>query len=167
MGVLPSNTSNKFRFSDVWLICYRQACLSSSARTSIGACACGAGARTLLTSIIPHLLNLVSELCLHAGFDAEYLLHHEGRLRSRIAVIEQEAARLVGNPINLASASQLSVALYDTLALPAPRNRSDRSAIHSTASAYSLQTCLGSVCQEAEDLLVLVADAHDNNKMMK
>lgn len=61
-----------------------------------------------------------------AGFDAGYLLHHEARLRTRIAAIEQEAARLVGSNINLASASQLSVALYDTLALPAPRNRSDR-----------------------------------------
>lgn len=68
---------------------------------------------------------------LHAGFNAEYLLHHEGRLRTRISAIEQEATRLVGGSINLASAAQLSVALYDTLALPAPRNRYDRSAMHS------------------------------------
>lgn len=65
----------------------------------------------------------------HAGFDAGHLVPHEERLRTRIAAIEQEAAKLVGSSINLNSASQLSAALYDTLALPAPRNRSDRSAV--------------------------------------
>ena len=61
-----------------------------------------------------------------AGFNAEHLLHHERCLRSRSAAIEQQAAQLVGTRINLSSASQLAVALYDTLALPAPGNRSDR-----------------------------------------
>jgi len=62
-----------------------------------------------------------------AGFNAQYLLHHERCLRTRIADIEQQAAQLVGSSINLSSASQLSVALYDTLALPPPQQRSDRS----------------------------------------
>ena len=85
---------------------------------------------------------------LHAGFNAEYLLHHEGRLRTRISVVEQEATRLVGGSINLASAAQLSVALYDTLALPAPCSRSDRSAMHSITATLCRQvhcSCLGQV----------------------
>lgn len=82
----------------------------------------------------------------HTGFNAEYLLHHEGRLRSRISVIEKEAARLVGASINLASASQLSVALYDTLALPAPAKRSDRSGIAHTTVCVKQFAAIGTVC---------------------
>ena len=89
---------------------------------------------------------------LHAGFNAEYLLHHEGRLRTRISAIEQEAIRLVGSSINLASAAQLSVALYDTLALPTPRNRSDRSAMHKLRSAGSLLQLSGMVCALTEGM---------------
>lgn len=62
-----------------------------------------------------------------AGFDAGYMLRHERCLRTRIAAIEQRAAHLVGGSINLSSASQVAVALYDTLALPPPPARSDRS----------------------------------------
>ncbi|KAA6418852.1 MAG: DNA polymerase I [Trebouxia sp. A1-2] len=60
------------------------------------------------------------------GFNAQHLLHHERCLRTQIADIEQQAAQLVGSSINLSSASQLSIALYDTLALPTPQQRSDR-----------------------------------------
>ena len=95
----------------------------------------------------PGELNPMLHVCLcciwvlHAGFNAEYLLHHEERLRTRISAIEQEATRLVGSSINLASAAQLSVALYDTLALPAPRNRSDRSAVHSKSCGLPTVSC--------------------------
>ena len=82
---------------------------------------------------------------MHTGFNAGYLLHHEGRLRSRINVVEQEAARLVGASINLASASQLSVALYDTLALPAPAKRCDRSAVLHHNLCQQL-AAIGAVC---------------------
>lgn len=83
---------------------------------------------------------------LRAGFNGKYLLHHEGQLRTRITAIEQQAARLVGGSINLASAAQLSVALYDTLALPAPRKRSDRLAMHNSISCVLWApycSCLG------------------------
>ena len=83
---------------------------------------------------------------LRAGFNGKYLLHHEGRLRTRISAIEQQAARLVGGSINLASAAQLSVALYDTLALPAPRNRSDRLAMHSTSCVLWAPYCSCLAC---------------------
>lgn len=61
-----------------------------------------------------------------AGFNAQYLLHYEQCLRSRIARTEQVAAHFVGITVNLSSAAQVSVALYSTLGLPPPQSRSDR-----------------------------------------
>ncbi|DBB18346.1 TPA: hypothetical protein ACH3X3_000002 [Trebouxia sp. C0006] len=79
------------------------------------------------------------------GFNAQYLLHHERCLRTRIADIEQQAAQLVGSSINLSSASQLSVALYDTLALPPPQQRSDRGSArtHQPADEVALKQLTG------------------------
>jgi DNA polymerase I-like protein with 3'-5' exonuclease and polymerase domains len=63
---------------------------------------------------------------LWTGFDPVLLQSHEAWIRERIADIECRAREMVGSDINLGSAAQLAVALYQTLKLPPPGGRNAR-----------------------------------------
>lgn len=59
------------------------------------------------------------------GISPQYLLDHKATLLQRIAAINSQAAAYAGRPLNLSSASQLAVVLYDDLKLPPPASKGE------------------------------------------
>lgn len=60
------------------------------------------------------------------AFDSHILYSHQGHVYRRLGAIHAAAQALLGHDINLSSAQQLSVALYEELELPPPTVTTNR-----------------------------------------